>query len=359
MAMSINVVLLPLILYQNQVPTSLIGFSSATDILGGLVIIHILHKLGKKVGIFNSILLFGFLSAAMILILPFYQNFILWLLLVFVLGTAIFSIITLRSAWINITIKSKIRSMVIAASSTAVCIGFTIGPIIIKFSGVGNYYNFIISAISTLIACFILFPVRKFEPRLVPHSKIRLMVLIKRNPQIAWTRFLTDLQCGAIIFFTVIYGVKNNISAENAGLLISIFSGIGILDFLIGFLVKQDSYQKLITQGFIAFFAIIIILPLAISNYYFTSLIYLALGWITSLVSICCWYGINFGRKKHQLIFINSSFQAIGLFGGVMGNLLTGIFMQYLGKNGFVIAIALASLFYLFLKLLSRKQRIP
>jgi len=32
-AMGINIVSLPLILYQNQVPTSLIGFATASDIL--------------------------------------------------------------------------------------------------------------------------------------------------------------------------------------------------------------------------------------------------------------------------------------------------------------------------------------
>jgi hypothetical protein len=42
-----------------------------------------------------------------ILLLPFYQNFALWLLLSFALGTSIISIITLRSSWINITIKNK------------------------------------------------------------------------------------------------------------------------------------------------------------------------------------------------------------------------------------------------------------
>jgi hypothetical protein len=65
-------------------------------------------------------------------------------------------------------------------------------------------------------------------------------------------------------------------------------------------------------------------------------------------VSIACWYGANLNRRKSQLIAINSSFQAVGLFGGFCGNLLTGIAMQYFGPNGFVMVIAAASLLYLF-----------
>ncbi|MES2677331.1 MAG: MFS transporter [Pseudomonadota bacterium] len=346
-AMGINIVSLPLVLYQNQVPISLIGFATASDILGGISIIYLLHKLGKKLGIFNSILFFGCLASGTILLLPFYQNFILWLLLSFALGTAIISIISLRSAWINITIKNKIRAMIIATSSTAVCIGFTIGPIIVKFIGAGDYKVFIISSLFTLLSCLILFPIRQFEPKLIPHSKLRLIVFIKRNPRIFLARFLTDLQCGTIIFFTVIYGIKSNISAENSGLLISIFSSIGILDFLIGFMINQKSYQKLILWGFVAFFLAIAALPWAIKNYYSASLIYLILGWITSLVSICCWYGANLKRRKNQMIFINSSFAAIGLFGGFCGNLLAGIAMQFIGKEGFVLIIAASSLVYL------------
>ncbi len=355
-AMGINIVSLPLILYQNQVPTSLIGFATASDIFGGFIIIYLLHKLGKKIGILNSILLFGFIATAVILLLPFYQNFILWFLLSFALGTSIISIITLRSAWINITIKSKVRSMIIATSSTAVCIGFTIGPIIVKLVGAGNYQVFLISSLCTLLSCLILLPIRKIEPKLIPHKKLRLIVFIKRNPKIILARFLTDLQCGTIIFFTVIYGIKNGISAENSGLLISIFSAVGILDFLIGFIINKQSYQKLIWLGFATFFIAIIALPFAISNYYWASFVYLILGWLTSLVSIACWYGANLNRRKTQLIAINSSFQAVGLFGGFFGNLLTGIAMQHYGAHGFVMIIALASLVFLLLSKINQRS---
>lgn len=358
-AMGINIVSLPLILYQNQVPTSLIGFATASDIFGGIVIIYSLHKLGKKIGIFNSIFLFSCIASIVILLLPFYQNFVLWFLLSFALGTSIISIITLRSAWINITIKSRIRSMIIATSSTVLCAGFTIGPIIVKFIGAGSYTAFIISSLCTLLSCLVLIPIRKTEPKLIPHKKLRLIVFIKRNPKIILARFLTDLQCGTIIFFTVIYGIKNGISAENSGLLISIFSAVGMLDFLIGFIVNQKSYQKLILLGFAAFFLAIIILPFAISNYYSTSFIYLILGWITSLVSIACWYGANLNRRKGQLIAINSSFQAVGLFGGFFGNLLTGFAMQHFGNHGFVMIIAIASLVYLLYVILSHKRCYP
>ncbi len=346
-AMSINIVILPLILYHQGISTSLIGISSMTDILGGIVIISFLHSLSKKIGIFNSILGFGSIASVVILILPFYQNFILWLLLSFALGTSIISIATLRSAWLNITIKSKVRSMIIATSSTVLCAGFTIGPIIIKFIGAGNYQAFVISSLCTFLSCLVLLPIRKAEPKSIPHQKLRLIVFIKRNPKIILARFLTDLQCGTIIFFTVIYGIKNGISAENSGLLISIFSAVGMLDFLIGFIVNHKSYQRLILLGFIAFFVIVIILPFAIHNYYYAGLIYLILGWLTSLVSISCWYGANLNRRKSQLIAINSSFQAAGLFGGFFGNLLTGIAMQHFGNHGFVMIIAAASLLYL------------
>jgi MFS family permease len=355
-AMGINIVSLPLVLYQNQVSTSLIGLATASDILGGVVIIYLLHKLGKKIGIFNSIFLFGCIAAITILLLPFYQNFALWFLLSFALGTSIISFITLRSAWINITVKSKVRSMIIAISSTVLCAGFTIGPIIVKFIGAGNYLAFVISSLCTLLSCLVLLPIRKIEPKLIPHSKLRLAVFIKRNPKIILARFLTDLQCGTIIFFTVIYGMKNGISAENSGLLISIFSAVGMLDFLIGFIVNKKSYQKLILLGFIAFFITIIALPFAINNYYSTSFIYLILGWITSLVSISCWYGANLNRRKTQLIAINSSFQAVGLFGGFCGNLLTGIAMQHFGNHGFVLIIAIASLVYLMCVILSEAK---
>jgi MFS family permease len=346
-AIGINFVSLPLVLFQNNVPTSLIGLTAASDIFGGIVIIYFLHKIGKKLGIFNSIFLFSVLAMAMILILPFYQNFVLWFVLSFALGTSIISITTLTNSWINISIRNKIRSMVIAVSSSALCIGLTIGPIIVHFIGAEHYQVFVLSAIFTALGCLILFPIRKTKPKLIVHSRLKLSVFIKRNPKLIIARLLADLQYGTIMFFTVIYGIKSGMSAEDAGLLISVFASVGIFDFLIGFVVNEKSYQKLTVLGFLMLFLTVISLPFAMQNYYLAMLVYLLIGWISSLIIICCWYGANLKRRKDQLIFINSSFEAIGLFGGFFGSLLAGISMQYFGKEGFVVVIAAASLVYL------------
>jgi predicted MFS family arabinose efflux permease len=160
-------------------------------------------------------------------------------------------------------------------------------------------------------------------------------------------RMMTDLQCGTMMFFTVIYGVKSDLSPEDAGLLISAFSAVGMLDFLFGFIINKESYRKLILGGFIAFIFGILLLPIAIKTYYLAIILYLILGFLTSLGAISCWYGINLNKNKSQLLFINSSFAAIGLFGIFVGNLLTGILMQLMGKEGMVSVIVAASLVYL------------
>jgi MFS family permease len=346
-AIGINSVSLPFILYSKNVSETLIGITTAGDVLGGLIIIFLLHKLSRKIGIFNSILLFSFISALVILIIPFYQNFFLWMLLSFTLGISIISLVTLRRAWFNMAIKNKIRSMIIAVSSSFLCAGFAVGPVIVKIFGVGDYKIFIASAILIFASCASLIPLRKIQPKMVIAKKIRFASLIKRNPQMSMARLLTDLQCGTIMFFTVIYGVKSGLSPENSGLLISALSAVGMLDFIFGFIINKKSYQKLILMGFVAFIVCILLLPFAIKTYYLAILLYLTLGVFTSLVAISCWYGINLNKKKSQLVFINSSFAAIGLFGIFIGNLLTGILMQFMGKEGFVVVIAGASLVYL------------
>ncbi len=346
-AMGINSVSLPYVLFVNKVPDSLIGLSTASDVVAGVFIIYFLHKLSRKIGLFESIAIFGVIGAITILILPFYQNYFLWFLLTITLGMSLISIMNLRRSWMNMIVRSKIRSMAAAVWSTAICIGFTIGPIIVKFLGAGNYQVFVISSIFILISFLVLLPIRKTEPEMSHTPKLKLIAFIKRNPKIMLARFITDFQCGTIVFFTVIYGIKSNISAENSGLLISIFSAIGILDFLLGFIINYRTYYRLIFWGFAVFLVTMVAMPIAISNYYSAIVIYLILGWVTSLIAICCWYGANLRRRKNQMVFINSAFMAVGLLGTFLGSLLTGIAMQLFGKEGFVIVIAAASLIYL------------
>ena len=159
--------------------------------------------------------------------------------------------ITLRQSWMNILVNDKKRPMTLAINSTMLCSGFTIGPIIVKFIGAGDYLVFVSSSFFALLSCALLFLIRNNQIELTNlKKKLSIWTVIKNNQNMFFSRFLLDFQCAAAIIFTVIYGVKKGLTPENAGILVSAFMGISVLDFLIGFLIRKHPKKSYIDIGF-------------------------------------------------------------------------------------------------------------
>ncbi|MES2677119.1 MAG: MFS transporter [Pseudomonadota bacterium] len=341
----INAVSFPLILYQHQVSPVLIGVIEGVEILAGVLIAKFLYGLSHKIGALRMILIFAVIEAAMILILPLHYSFWWWIFLVLISGLSWFIIIALRQSWINISTTNNRRSMILALNSTMICAGFALGPIAVKLIGAGQYLVFIISAILVLISCFSLLVIRKHQPKL-DAEKADYWQIIKTHKSGFIARFLLDLQIVVIILFTVIYGLKNGLSAENSGILVSAFMTVGLADFFIGWMINNKELQKYINFGFLGALLAIAFLPWAIGNYYLAIGVYVIYGWFISLIFISVITKVNHNQNKKDLIVINSALQAVGGLGALCGTLLVGIFMQIFDAQGFVMLIVLANLVY-------------
>ncbi|MCE3255805.1 MAG: hypothetical protein K0R25_1299 [Rickettsiaceae bacterium] len=356
-SIGINSVSFPLILYESQVPPVFIGIIQGAEILAGVAIAKYLYNLSRKIGTLKIMLIFAIAQATVISILPLYYNFWLWVSLVLVSGISWFGIITLRQSWLNIIVSNGRRSMVLAINSAVLCAGFALGPVLVKIIGAGQYPVFLTSSFLIITSCILLLLAKHDQPVLEPRKENYLQI-IKDNKSGFLARFLLDFQVMAVVLFTVIYGIKNNLSAESAGILVSAFMLIGLFDFLIGPLIKNHDLQKVITIGFLGSLFSILFLPFVIQNYYQAVLVFLVYGWFTSLIFIAVSTKINSNQDKQNLIPINSVFQAVGSLGALCGILLVGVFMQIFDKNGFVILIALANLLYL-ISLIKYKKSEP
>ena len=139
--------------------------------------------------------------------------------------------------------------------------------------------------------------------------------------------------------------MEKGFSAENAGVLVSAFMGISLFDFIIGFIVKNN-FRDYIWISFIGCLLMTIVLPLAITNFYASMIIFAIYGWFTSLAFISATTKVNFNRRDDEIVSINSAFQAVALSGALCGTLLVGTTMQYIGPKGFILTIVLANIIY-------------
>ena len=149
-ALGLNIAIFPVILKNNGVGEFFMGISGMVELSIGIFIAPYLNKLCDKIPAPKLISIFLLIYAALMLILPFYQNYILWLIFMIPMGASWFSYYALASSLYNQNLSNEKRGFMFSLFTLSIVSGLAIGTFIIKFIGSTNYLAFIICAILAL-----------------------------------------------------------------------------------------------------------------------------------------------------------------------------------------------------------------
>ncbi len=340
----INVITYPAILIANSVPVLLIGFAFSFELIAGIATSFFLSRMISKIGLKNSIIIFTLIYIAIILGIYFYINYAFWLFLSALNGICWISFFAIRQAWINNLISSKQRSVMIGLSGAVVSTGFLVAPMIVDHFGARNYQLFLISAIFVAISSLMLIPTRKTSPSKIIAARIAFKSFFKSIPQAFLGNFVAELQIFSVLVFSIILGQKIGYSTEKSGFLISAFAASGICDLCSGILIKKlDNPKQMINIGILLCLLSAISAMIWHQNYLLLLAIYFIYGVSIGLTFVAASTVTNNYYQKEQLIAANTTFQAIGTIGALIGSLLIGFFMQIFDFYGFFIAIILVN----------------
>jgi len=334
-------------LIKHDISPFLIGIAASIELLAGVKISFILSKIVARIKILYAVIMFGTIYALSVALIFFYQNFYLWLFFCILNGACWFSLLVIRSAWINAIINDKNRSVILALTTTVFCGGFSFGSLIVKFLGTENYLSFLLSSALIAVSILALILIKNTIPEKIDSQRISFREFFKHNPRIALSRFLLDFQNSCIVCLTIVFGVKIGLTPENAGLLIAAFMSSGFCDLYAGFLVKKYNRYNMIYIGFIACLLMITLAIFLYKSFAALLLIYFLFGAGTALIFVAAMTIVNESFAQEKLIAANSTFQSIGSLGAVFGSVVGGLFMQLFSFYGFFITIILSEITYL------------
>lgn len=355
MAIGIDLVTFPAILNENNINSAQIGIISIFEICGGIFASLILSKFVAKSGLQKTMAIAAISYGICILSIYFYQGFFLWLAFVFLMGFCWFLYVITRQAWFNMMLSDEQRGIANGVFSASISLGLASGPAIVKFSGATNYTSFIISAAIVLVSYLLISKIKVEKTMNLCDKKISLKEFYSQNSQCFVGRFCLDFQTYFLLVFTVIYGVKINLSYETAGLLLIAYMISGFFDIMVGFILKKANPYKIMNIGFI-------IAPLSFFTILFFNKSYPALLilFFTFGLGIACIYVsvfklANESFSKEKLVAANSTFQIIGSIASLCGGFFGGLAISYFGATGFPLTIIFINLVYLGFVLFLRK----
>lgn len=312
----------------------LISLSTIAQITAGVVFSRFLPKMGRKIGMINSIYIGCIISAICAIALYFYVNYLLWLIIIYITGTSFFIHGITRNTIIIDLAPAKFRSMIIAIGATILTLGNSVGPFIINFLNSSNNLNYhLIAASFFLISLLPLKTLKKVDSYLRQEKTISLWRYVKNSPKIMLASFSVGYATSAASAFVIIYGIEIGLAKEEAVLLLS-FLLFGTLFYIpIGYL--SDIVNRHIMMFIFGIISLIccylLTLNLAINN--IKLLLFLLFGSL-SAIKLPALVLINEKYKPTQRLAVNSAFSRFGLIGNICGLLISGIYMNILGPNG-------------------------
>ncbi len=354
-AVGMNFVTFPAVLTKNGINPAKIGIASACEICGGILMSLALSHLIKRINGSKFLLLISGIYTFSICVIFFYKSYILWVLTTFIMGACWVAYVVFRQALLNISSSDANRGLITGIYSTLISVGLALGPLIVKFSGAEKYISFVISSLLVLFSYWIIDKSILLKDLKITSQKTNFFAFIKDDPRCFLGRFFFDFQNFFFLSFTVVFGKKIGLSAENAGLLITAFMSSFFADLVVGMILKKFDPYKMINVGFVGYLLIALIIALFYEYYNLMLIVYFTLGIFAACIYVSTIVIVN-NKHKENLLESNAALQTTGSLGSLLGGICGGIFMEVFSVSGYAITIIFSSSCYLIFLLISHEK---
>lgn len=333
-AYGIMMVMISLRLEANVKNEILISLSTVTQIGAGVIFSRFLPAFGQKVGMIKSIMIGSLIASICSLLLFKFVFFWLWIIIIYFLGTSLFTTAVTRNTIMIDLSPPKIRSVAISIGITLVAIGNAFGPIILNLIKTkDSFYSFLLASSLYLISTIPLLRLKKADSIVREQKKVAIWRYIKNSPKIFFAGFTMSFIMASCSAFSIIYGIKIGMTPSEASMLLSSLLFGTIFYTVFGFLCNYFNRRFLIILSAFCSLYIIYVIKFYGDNENIFTLFFLLFGTMSGM-KLPTLVLINEKYKPTQRLIVNSAFTRVALIGTICGLLTTGFLMKHFGHSG-------------------------
>jgi MFS family permease len=312
----------------------LISLSTVSQIGAGVIFSRFLPSFGQKVGMIKSIKIGSVIASICSLLLFKFVFYWLWLVIIFCLGTSLFTTAVTRNTIMIDLSPTKIRSIVISIGITLVAIGNGLGPVVLNLIKTNDsFYSFLLASLLYLISTIPLLRLKNADSIVREQKKIAIWRYIKNSPKIFCAGFSASFVMASCSTFSIIYVIKIGMKPNEASMLLSSLLFGTIFFTIFGFLCNYFNRRFLIILSAFCSLYIIYVINFYADNENIFTLFFLLFGTMSGM-KLPTLVLINEKYKPTQRLIVNSAFTRVALIGTICGLLTTGVLMKNFGHSG-------------------------
>ena len=277
-----------------------------------------------------------------ILLFPIFDDLSAWFAIRFVLGVALTGVFVVSEAWIIQIAGAHARGRVLGLYAAILSAGFSIGPLLIRVTGIEGWLPFAVSAGIVGLAVIPVMFARADAPKFGGDRKLPLTGFVRLAPVAICAALIFGAAETCILSLLPSYGLRHGLNAESAATLLAI-TGAGSIALQIPIGWLSDRFNRLWVLLFCALVGLsgVALLPALINaEYLLWAMLFVWGGVIVGLYTV----GLALLSEyvdATDLAAANAAFiQAYG-FGAIMGPALAGAAMSAAGPDGLPLSLGL------------------
>jgi MFS family permease len=340
--------LLPLILEAQGVSRSMIGLSSAGQLLAIVIVIPLAPWLLARLGTRRLMTLLIAGTVVTLLALPAFPNVYAWFPIRFVLGAGLELLLIAGDIWINQVAEDRTRGRVIGLYGFVLTGSFAAGPVIISLTGNAGWTPFIVGAVVVGLGVVPLAFARGLVPAIEGRPSGGPLRFLRLAPTLMLAGLMYGLIDSSVLTFLPLYGLSHGLGEATAISLLTVLIAGSVLGQLpIGWLADRMDARRLIVVCTGVSLAAAVMLPLAIGR---PALQWpLLVLWGAALGGFYTLGMVMMGQRFRgaDLAAVNAAFVVVWGIGGITGPALTGAAMDVIGANALPAFVAASCLVFL------------
>jgi len=243
--------LLNLLLERQAITTRAIGFNSSMMALGTLVITPLVPRFLAHMR--PTQFLYWCLGSAIVLLLllKLWPVFEFWLLIRFLMGSAVAGLFVVSETWINFLVTDANRGRILGIYAACLSAGFGLGPLLIEFTGIDGWAPFVAGAALIGAAAVILAITNPKAPEFPTSHSGGLWQFLRNSPIAIMAGLLYGALETGVFGLMPVFGVRIGLTeATAAQMLTAVALGNILLQYPIGWLA--DKYNPYAVLGLCA-----------------------------------------------------------------------------------------------------------